>query len=120
MPVSLVQTVVEPNSKKSFQNSFDFHATLTKLDVPVNNKWIVYLYEKSSGLLFGRSYTDPQGNFTFKNINKSKDYFIIAFDKERIYNSITYDLVYEDVGKFTLLPSVANPSLIDEKEENTI
>lgn len=120
MTVALVQDVVEPNSKKSFQNSFDFHATLTKLDVPVNNKWIVYLYEKASGLLFGRSYTDPQGNFTFKNVNKAKDYFIIAFDKERIYNSITYDLVYEDVGKFTLLPSIANPSLIGEKEENTI
>lgn len=114
MSTPILYDSVSVNSKKIQRKPFDFHAKLTALNVPVSEDWLVYLYEKVTGNLISKVFTDSFGYFTFKNIEKTKDYFIIAFDKKRIYNSISYDLLYSNNENFKLLPHNVNKSIVDE------
>ena len=79
---------------KRHQKSFDLRGLITEEDSPVATK--LYIYEKGGGLLIGTTFSDKNGVYIFKNLDRSMEYVVTSFDRKYQYKSIIQDFNSQD------------------------
>lgn len=53
----------------------------------------VRLYEKLSGRLIRETFSNSVGQYTFANIDATREYFVVAHDHLRVYNAVVQDML---------------------------
>lgn len=53
----------------------------------------VRLFDKSTGLFIKETWSSATGEYTFSNLDGSREYFVVAHDHLRLYNAVVQDML---------------------------
>lgn len=56
----------------------------------------VCLYNRSSGNIAGVTLSEKNGNYAFRGLNPSAEYYALAIDHKRNYNAVIQDMLRTD------------------------
>lgn len=87
-------------------NLISFRAKVTKLDAPIGAGIPVAIHEKSSGVRYLVSETDSDSYITFQELDRTKSYYIVALDKDDIFQSVIFDLNWSNTSSFVYEPKL--------------
>lgn len=75
------------------KGSGSISGVVTENTIPVSRR--VFLYERDTGILFGQTWSDIDGKFTFSSTKESLSYFAISLDENK--DSVQYNLTGQDL-----------------------